>query len=122
MRKCGADMGGNVVITHFNAESLSGMVNIPAVLEGRPVTCIGRGAFWDCGSITGVVIPEGVMTISECAFRCCKSLAAVSFPASVRCIDDQAFEDCTGLKSVTVPGEWKASAISCSGDARHLKV
>ena len=36
LRKCGAGTDGNVVITHFNAESLSGMVNVPAVLEGRP--------------------------------------------------------------------------------------
>ena len=77
--------------------------DIPAKIEGVDVIAIGDSAFRDCGSLTSVVIPEGVTSIGEGAFFECESLASVSLPSTLTEIGSNAFRWCRELSSVTIP-------------------
>jgi hypothetical protein len=66
---------------------------------GMPVKLIdGEGA-----EIREYVVPEGVVTISNCAFTNCSSLTSVTIPNSVTSLGNSAFSGCSGLISVTIP-------------------
>ena len=60
-------------------------------------------AFIDNGSITKIVIPEGVKEIGSQAFKGCTKLTSVTIPNTVTKIGMQAFRGCTNLTSVTIP-------------------
>ena len=112
----GAD--GNITITGHNNGNVVGDVIIPAAIEGRPVTSVGRcsprdGAFDDDlmgynpiisdGGPISVVIPDGVRSIGNFAFAGCRGLTQVVIPDSVRKIGISAFSGCDGLTSVAIP-------------------
>ena len=41
---------------------------IPATIDGKKVAAIGDYAFWGCGSLTSVAIPDSVTSIGDRAF------------------------------------------------------
>ena len=76
--------------------------NIPAELDGIPVTRIGLDAFSDCAGLQSVVIPEGVVYVSGYAFMNCTRLESVSIPDSLVAMDAEAFAYCRTLKTIEV--------------------
>jgi hypothetical protein len=79
-----------------------GVVSIPAVINGVPVTGIGDAAFSNA-SPTSVIISNGVTTIGNQAFMSCYSLTNVTLPSSVVTIGYWAFSSCSNLTRVTLP-------------------
>ena len=67
-------------------------------LEG--IEKIAYYAFYSCGSLTKVEIPNSVASIGEGAFYNCKLLESVEIPDGVRSIGTNAFTACKVLKSV----------------------
>ena len=66
------------------------------------VTSIGGAAFYGCGALTSVTIPNSVTSIGSYAFEGCDGLTSVTIPNSVTSIGSYAFEGCDGLTSVTI--------------------
>ena len=97
----------------YNCSSLTSIV-IP-----NSVTSIGKAAFNGCKGLTSVVIPNSVTSIRVRAFYECSSLTSVVIANSVTSIGGSAFEGCTGLKDVyalrTSPAEYGADD-SCFDD------
>lgn len=91
-----------VTITDCN-ESAAGHLEIPATIQGKPVTSIGDWAFHRCAALTSVTIPEGVTSIPSEAFDHCIGLTSVNIPNSVTSIEGEAFWDCASLTSITIP-------------------
>ena len=56
---------------------------IPAEINGKRVTSIGRSAFADRESLKHIVLPEGLKGINQYAFRGCSNLVSISLPASL---------------------------------------
>jgi hypothetical protein len=83
-------------------KNASGALVIPSFYEGKPVTSIGNGAFYDCSSLTSVTIPDSVTSIGRSAFSGCSRLTSVRIPDSVTSIGDRAFRYCSNLTSVTI--------------------
>ena len=79
------------------------VVEIPSTYLGKPVKGIETNSFLYDTSITSIVIPDTVTTISNSAFYGCSSLTSIEIPDSVTSIGDFAFIDCTSLTSVTIP-------------------
>lgn len=78
-------------------------VEIPGTLGGKTVTAIGEEVFYECKSITSVIMPNTITEIGETAFGYCTSLISVTIPDSVTIIDHGAFRNCVSLIYVTIP-------------------
>jgi hypothetical protein len=69
------------------------------------VTKVGDDAFTGCESLTGITIPEGVVSIGNGAFVDCKILTpSITFPSSVITIGDMPFVWSYGIFSVYFSG------------------
>jgi len=82
----------------YNCYSLTSVV-IP-----NTVTSIGNTAFYNCYSLASITIPGGVTKIGSSLFYNCYSLASISIPSSVTSIGNSAWINCRSLVSVTIPG------------------
>ena len=67
------------------------------------VTTIGNDAFFNCLSLTSIIITDSVTTIGDNAFSYCYGLTSVTISDSVTTIGDYAFSDCESLTSITIP-------------------
>lgn len=65
-------------VTKYDGNSLH--IEIPSMIDGYPVTGIGKGVFAD-SNITEVIIPESIESIGSRAFADCKYLKQIEFNA-----------------------------------------
>ncbi len=89
---------GNARITGYNGTG--GMVVIPGQLGGMTVTVIGGSAF-DSKNLTGVTLPDSLITIEQDAFRR-NNLSVLHLPDSVTTIEEQAFQS-NQIAELTLP-------------------
>lgn len=66
------------------------------------VTEIGKNAFKNCNTLTGITIPESVTGIGESAFQGCSNLTSISFPSTLTNLGENVFSGC-GMTSVMIP-------------------
>ena len=59
--------------------------------ENSKLTSIEHAAFYNCSSLTSVVIPSSVTSIGVSAFGGCSSLVSVVIPTSVNSIESNSF-------------------------------
>lgn len=78
-------------------------IEIPAQIEGKPVTVVDWYAFERCAKLRSVVIPDTVTHISRFAFAHCISLETVNLPTSLYVIEQYAFFDCPRLQGLRLP-------------------
>lgn len=78
-------------------------VEIPAEIDGLPVTRIGSSAFMWCTNLLNVNIPDSVTEIDSEAFYGCSRLPGITIPDSVTKIGVCAFFRCSCLASLTIP-------------------
>jgi hypothetical protein len=52
-------------VTIIGYKGSAATVNIPAFIYGLPVTVIEDSAFWGCGWLTSITIPDGVTYIGN---------------------------------------------------------
>ena len=93
---------------------ISGSFTIPSGVQ-----MIGGMAFYDCDSLTEVIIPEGVISIGTSAFAFCEKLAQITIPASMSFINGNAFEGCSALTDVYYGGtqeQWNNTMIGGEND------
>ncbi len=77
------------------------MISIDSVDYG--VTSIGKKSFYECSSLTSVVISNGVTYIEDNAFYNCDSLINIEIGNSVTYIGYDAFYECSNLTSILIP-------------------
>ena len=94
---------------------------VPASLKEVIITegtSIGGYAFYNCGSLTAITIPDSVTSIGDCAFCGCRALTSISIPDGVTSIGDFAFDFCESLTTVAYCGtvrEWTELTAKCPG-------
>jgi hypothetical protein len=78
-----------------NYSSPTGFLSIPQTVahEGTTyqVTAIDAQAFKSCSGLTGVAVPEGVVSIGRMAFAICSALDSIVLPSTLTYIGSQAF-------------------------------
>lgn len=87
--------------TELDADELE----IPSILENRPVTVIADEAFRDNTALVSVTIPDSVTTIQDGAFSGCVNLGSISIPDSVTSIGKSAFQNCESLEAIAIPSD-----------------
>jgi len=92
----------NSTVTITGYIGTGGVVTIPGVISGLPVTGIGSSAFQSCG-LTSITIPNSVTNIGSSAFSACSYLTNVVLGTGITSIGSSAFSSCTSLTSVTIP-------------------
>lgn len=99
--------------------SVVGDIEIPAEIDGRPVTSIGDSAFLDCSGLRQVTFPPGVTAIGHSAFSGCSGLTGITLPTGLVSIDPFAFSGCSSLTEVAIPPRvtsiGKHAFAGCSG-------
>lgn len=81
------------------------------------VTIIGQYELGDLKTLTSIEIPEGVTHIYEMAFDGCSSLSSIVIPSSLQSVTNGAFMDCTFSKKNFVnksncsPDNWGANFV-----------
>ena len=69
------DEEGNLYVSDYRGKPVD--VVIPAEVDGKSVTGIGKHAFNCCKSLTSITIPDSVTSIGDYAFSGCTSLTAI---------------------------------------------
>ena len=82
-------------------------VDVPRMIDGKPVTVIGEACFFKCDEIKEVNIPDSVTTIGAQSFALCKGISELMLPDSIVNIGPHAFRDCRGLKKAVLPKNLK---------------
>ena len=87
--------------------SYSGDITIPSSIKVNDteysVTSIENSAFYKCGGLTSITIPNSVTSIGEYTFEGCSGLTSITIPNSVTSIGSCAFYGCSSLTSITIP-------------------
>ena len=80
-------------------------INIPYMIDGKPIIGICDNAFNGNKTIVQVTIPMGTEFIGARAFYACSMLTEVSLSSTVTMIGDYAFADCYSLNTFNInPG------------------
>ncbi|NLT09589.1 MAG: leucine-rich repeat protein [Ruminococcus sp.] len=93
--------GNEVYILSCN--STDDVINVPAEIEGKPVTKIYTIAFSSTYA-REITIPEGVKEIKKMAFKDCGMLEKLTLPQSLVTIEDYICNGCEVLRSVDLGG------------------
>ncbi len=79
-----------------------GELTIPSELGGCSVVGIGSYAFYGCGGLTKVTIPDSVNNIGSYAFSHCKNLRSLTMSENVEKIGAAAFLDCSSITNIRI--------------------
>ncbi len=90
-----------VAITGFDGTVTE--VEIPAEIDGLPVTTIAEGAFKNCSSLEKVTISKGITDIKNEAFYQCTSLTSISLPDTLVSIGNHCFYKAISLQAIDIP-------------------
>ena len=91
-------------ITHIAAETFWQLRYVSGITLPNSIVSIGDKAFGNCRGLDGeFVIPSGVTSISYSLFYECSSLDSIVIHSGVTSIGDSAFYGCSSLTSVTIP-------------------
>lgn len=59
--------------------------------------------FYECKSLTSIIVPEGITKLPECAFDYAEYLTEIVLPSTLEEIGARAFENCSGLFDIQIP-------------------
>lgn len=77
--------------------------SIKEVIVEYGVTTIGNYAFYHCGKLITVTLPDSVTTIGEYGFRDCRKLKSINIPDGITTIATETFTLCESLTDITIP-------------------
>ncbi len=90
-------------VTKINDNAFYECDSLTSIIISDYVTIIGYGAFFGCDSLKTVVMGNNVTEISHEAFKECRSLTSINIPDSVTYIGESSFQDCSSLTSIIIP-------------------
>lgn len=79
------------------------LVEIPSSYNGKPVTVIAYGAFYNERVILEVILPNTILKIETNAFESCENLKKINLPEGLLIIEDSVFAFNKQLKEITIP-------------------
>ncbi len=114
------DNGDGITITRCDSQA-SGVLDLENVLiEGKPITQVGVGAFGVCTELTEIKLPDSVVSIGAAAFRQCFGLTSLDLPAGVTTLESNLFNGCSALTTVNLPDGLVTVSITAFDNAFGL--
>ena len=117
---CAADTKSGYVYTIINNEAtVTGFegeptyIEIPQTVEGCRVTEIRDNAFYECGSLKHIALPNTIEKIGHHAFYACFSLESITLPDSVKEVGMGCFNGCEKLSAVSLSDNLTRLPDSC---------
>ncbi len=101
-----------------------GKENIPKTLQNVIIDGTDRidnYAFYDCDTLTNIIIGESVIDIESNAFDSCTNLEQISLPNALNSIGIQSFSDCSSLAELTIPDSVVSVGGGCINNCASLK-
>lgn len=95
--------GTEYSVVEIGYQSFYECTSLTAVIIPNSVTNIGTDAFYECSALTSINIPNSVIGIGAYAFYGCSGLASINIPNSVTSIGDYAFVNCSRLTEINIP-------------------
>lgn len=74
--------------------------NIETLVIPDGIICISDDAFYGCSRLRDIQLPDSLVHIENCAFADCYSLGEITIPSKVSNIESSAFAYCYNLKKV----------------------
>ena len=90
-------------VTRINDNAFYECDSLTSIIISDSVTSIGYESFFGCDSLTTVVIGNSLTEISSCAFQECRALTSINIPNTVTYIGESSFQDCSSLTSIVIP-------------------
>ena len=79
-----------------------GNVLLPDMLDGKTVTQLGDGAFYNASGLTSIDLPATLEGIGYESFEGCSSLTSITIPKNVSAVGTRMFLGCLNLTSIQV--------------------
>ncbi len=108
---------GNCLIEKASKTLIAGCQSSVIPTDGS-VTKIGDLAFYECGSLTSIKIPDCVTSIGNYAFEYCTNLTSVTLGKGLKSIGEGAFLYCGDLADVTLPESLEHIGASAFGSCK----
>ena len=93
--------GDSAVITGYENSPVT--LDIPCRIDGKAVSAVRENAFYKCGSLKSVTLPDTVTSIGHHAFSGCTALESAVINGSITLIDEGCFSGCTSLCKISLP-------------------
>lgn len=107
--------GNSIIFWEYTGDNTN--LVVPEKIDGKTVTMLARGAFYDKTSLKSITLPKTLTYIKGCAFWGCTSLENIVIPNGVTTIEEYAFAECASLSSVTIP-----KSVTAIGDRLFFNV
>lgn len=104
---------GEITITKYTGATE--IVEIPAQIDGMPVTAIGSRAFRNCNSIIKLTIPQGIINIAREAFGNCINLEELYYNCTLEKLGSDIFKGCAKLRTVYLGAETASLGVYDDG-------
>ncbi|MBP0971341.1 MAG: leucine-rich repeat protein [Oscillospiraceae bacterium] len=118
------EQDGCITITGvtFSVNDARTSVTVPAQIDGKPVTEIGKEAFIDeaCINLTEIHLPDSLKKINSNAFYGCFSLRSLTLPDGLETIGTSAFMR-SKIESITIPDSVKEIGAYAFNYCKNLK-
>ena len=95
--------------------------DVKKVVVKGDVTNIGDYAFWGCGNLASVSLPDSVTRIGSRTFNGCANLSSLKFPKKLVAIENEAFENCRMLTKITLPDNVTSIGGNAFSNCRGLE-
>lgn len=92
-------------VTDILPTAFSGCRNLTGIELPDGLVSIGNYAFQYCWSLNDIDLPSELLYIGDAAFESCDDLTSIDFPDGLLCIGDYAFMRCDNLTSITFLGD-----------------
>lgn len=113
------DCGDHIEIM-ATSTTAEGTVEVPAEIDGLPVTAIGEHGLAGLQKVTSIKLPYTITTIGKQAFAYNTALESINIPENVRIIPDEAFMNCMSLGNVTMPYDLNSIGVRAFYGCRKI--
>ena len=116
-----ASDGNTYTVTAIDENAFKDCGSITGITLPNTIVRLGDQCFAGCGSITTITIPNGITTWGEYCFSGCTSLKEINFEDGLESLGDRTFYGCSSLKSVTIPDCITTIGEECFANCDNLK-